>query len=119
MYLPGRFLHEAEVEANQKQTEMDKATDAQKGGGHRSKSKERKRQRNSNMVPRQIPASSSCHKKRARQKLENVLPDAFIQAYSRHSYHSYYRLVLTRKLFCRGATIQSKLTPDETSALHR
>jgi len=41
--LSSGFLHEAEVEANQKQTEMDKATNAQKARGHRSKSKERKR----------------------------------------------------------------------------
>jgi hypothetical protein len=77
LYLSGRFLHEAEVEANQKQAEMDEATNPQKARGHRSKSKERERQRNSNMIPRQIPASSSCDKKRAGQKLKNVLPDAF------------------------------------------
>jgi hypothetical protein len=48
LYLSGRFLHEAEVEANQKQAEMDEATNAQKVRGHCSES-----------------------------KLENVLPDAF------------------------------------------
>jgi|SRR4030095_7649445 hypothetical protein len=73
----GRFLHEAEVKTNQKQAEMDEATNPQKGRGHRSESKERKRQRNSDMKPRQIPACSSCDKKRAGQKLKNVLPDAF------------------------------------------
>jgi hypothetical protein len=77
LYLSGRFLHETEVEANQKQDEMDEATNSQKVRGHRSKSKERERQRNSNMIPRQIPACSSCDKKRAGQKLKNVLPDAF------------------------------------------
>src|SRR5262245_63857147 len=56
---------------------MDEATNTQKVRGHCSKSKERKRQRNSNMKPGQIPACSSCDKKRARQKLKNVLPNAF------------------------------------------
>jgi hypothetical protein len=32
LYLSGRFLHEAEVEANQKQDEMDEATNPQKSG---------------------------------------------------------------------------------------
>ena len=32
--LRGRFLHEAEVEANQKQAEMDEPTNAQKVRGH-------------------------------------------------------------------------------------
>jgi hypothetical protein len=73
----GRFLHEAEVEANQKQPEMNEAANAQKVRGHRSKSKERKRQGNRNMIPRQIPACSSRDKKCAGQKLKNILPDAF------------------------------------------
>jgi len=83
--LSSGFLHEAEVEANQKQTEMDKATNAQKARGHRSKSKGDKYQ----LAP-------AVTKNAPDRNLKMSLQMFFIQAHSKHSYN---KLVLTRNSF--------------------
>ena len=65
------LLYEPEVEGDQKQREVYEASYSQKLRGHR---KSEERNGNTDVIPRKIPTRPRRDKKRAGEKLKNILP---------------------------------------------